>query len=125
MSDSGGTQPAANDPDAIRSDIEQARADLADTVDKLSDKMNVKSQASDKVAAAKTKIADSAARAKSSAPPQVQQALDKAGEKAAPIAHQIGEKTEPHRSKIIAGAVGAFVLLWIVRRARRDDGDDS
>jgi len=67
--------------DEVKSDIEQARAELAATVDALSDKLDVKARASDKVAEVKTKL-------------------------------------EPHRTQIIAGAVGAVVLVVIVRWRR-------
>jgi cobalamin biosynthesis Mg chelatase CobN len=46
-----GTAPAtSNDPDAIRAEIEQTRADLAQTVDALHAKLDVKTRAKDKVA---------------------------------------------------------------------------
>jgi uncharacterized protein DUF3618 len=67
--------------DEVKSDIEQARAELAATVDALSDKLDVKARAGDKVAEIKTKV-------------------------------------EPHRTQIIAGAVGAVVLVIIVRWRR-------
>jgi len=42
--------PPANDPDAIRADIERTRENLAETVDALHAKLDVKSQAKAKVA---------------------------------------------------------------------------
>ncbi|MDQ6849443.1 MAG: DUF3618 domain-containing protein [Actinomycetota bacterium] len=114
-------EPASGDADAIRSDIEQTRAQLANTVDQLSDKMNVKAQASDKVAEVKGKIADSAAKAKAAAPPGVQRAIDKASEKATPIAQQVGAKAQPYRGKLIAA--GVVLVLLIVRLSRRG-GDE-
>ena len=42
--------PPASDPDAIRADIERTRADLAQTVDALHAKLDVKGQAATKVA---------------------------------------------------------------------------
>lgn len=67
--------------DEVKSDIEQARAELAATVDALSDKLDVKARASDKVTQLKTKV-------------------------------------EPHRTQLIAGAVGALTLVLIVRWRR-------
>lgn len=116
--------PAPSDPEAIRSHIEHSRAELSDTVDQLSAKLNVKAQATDKIAAARSKLADRAVKAKASAPPPVQRAIDKAGEKTAPIVHRIGEKAEPHRSQLIAAGLGVVVLLLVVRRFRRG-GDQS
>jgi chromosome segregation ATPase len=104
--------------DIVRSDIEQARAELAETVDALSDKLDIKARAGDKVSDAKAKLAETAARAKQAAPPPVQHALDVAGQKAAPVVSQVSQKAAPHRGKIIAGAVVAVVVLVVVRKRR-------
>ena len=59
MSASNGTHPttttptASNDPDAIRADIEQTRENLAETVDALHAKLDVKTQAKAKAAQVK------------------------------------------------------------------------
>ena len=45
--------PAANDPEAIRADIERTRENLAETVDALHAKLDVKGQAKAKVAQVK------------------------------------------------------------------------
>lgn len=124
MSDSNPTsptEPASADPDAVRADIERTRAELADTVDQLAEKLDVKSQASAKVGAAREAVSATAAKAKASTPPAVQQGLDRAGEKVAPIAHQVSEKAAPHRAKIIAGVLAIFAVLVVVRRRRGRD----
>ena len=74
----------------------------------------------DKAPVVKEKVAETAAHLKQSAPPQVQHALDVAGQKAGPVVHQVSAKTAPHRGKIIAGSVVAVVVLVIVRRRRRE-----
>ena len=104
--------------DVVRSDIEQARAELAATVDALSDKLDVKARAGDKVSEAKAKVVEGAARAKQAAPPPVQHALDVAGAKAAPVVSQVAHKAAPHRNKLLAGAVVAAVVLVIARKRR-------
>jgi MYXO-CTERM domain-containing protein len=114
-----------SDPEAIRADIEQTRAELAETVDALSDKLNVKAQATSKVDAAKHKVADAAGQAKAAAPEPVQHALETVGEKAAPVAHQVAVKTQPHRGKILAGVGAAALVLFAVRRRRQRPGADS
>lgn len=48
-----GASPAPNDPDVIREDIERTRENLADTIDALHAKLDVKSQARARFAAAK------------------------------------------------------------------------
>jgi hypothetical protein len=45
-----GTKPLAGDPDAIREDLERTREDLAQTVDALHAKLDLKSQAMARVA---------------------------------------------------------------------------
>ncbi len=118
---SGAATPS--DPDAIRADIEQTRAELAQTVDALSDKLNVKAQAAGKVGAAKDaakqKVAGAASQAHAAAPEPVQHVLGSVGEKAGPVAQQVAAKVEPHRGKIIAGAVAALVVVLVVRRRRK------
>jgi hypothetical protein len=47
------TPTTSKDPDAIREDIERTRNDLADTVDALQAKLDVKAQAKARVARAK------------------------------------------------------------------------
>lgn len=115
-------QPQPVDPDAIRADIERTRSELSDTVNQLSDKLNVKSQAADKLTAAKQAVSERAAKAKAAAPPPVQHALDQAGAKAGPAARQVSQKAEPHRSKIIAGAIVGVLVLLILRRRKGGDG---
>jgi len=100
--------------DAVRAEIEATRADLAETVDALHEKLDVKARATEKVAEAKEKVAESAARAKAAAPPPVQHALDRVGEKAGPISQRVA----PHRGKIIAGAAAIGVALLVVRKRR-------
>ena len=111
--------PQSNDPDAIRADIERTRAELAETVDALSAKLDVRAQASDKADAAKAKAGELAGQAKAAAPEPVQHAMDAVGAKAAPLAHQVNVSTEPHRGKIIAGVGAAFVVFVVLRRRRR------
>jgi hypothetical protein len=50
------TPTTSSDPDAIRADIEQTRADLAETVDALHAKLDVKAQAKAKVAGVKDSV---------------------------------------------------------------------
>ena len=109
-------EPSPADPDAVRADIDRTRAELADTVDRLAEKTNVKAQASQKVRAATGRISQTAAQAKASAPPQVQHVLDRAGEKVAPMAHQMSHRAAPHREKILAGMLVAVVAHLLVRR---------
>ena len=55
-----GTSP--NDPDAIRADIERTREDLAETVDALHAKLDVKTRAKNKVAQVKDSATNDAGK---------------------------------------------------------------
>jgi hypothetical protein len=112
-----GSGPDANDPELLREEIERTRAEMSATVDAIADKVNVKARAEEKVAGAKQKVVDSAVRAKQSAPAPVQTALDKAG----PVASQVSAKVGPHRNQVLLGAVGAVLVLVILRRRRAAD----
>ncbi|MDQ1537676.1 MAG: hypothetical protein QOE58_2069 [Actinomycetota bacterium] len=118
MSNTKSTAPSEADPDAVRADLERTRSELADTVDQLSEKLNVKAQVSEKVSTAKGRATETAARAKASAPPPVRQALDKAGQRVSPIAHQVSEQAAPHRKQMLAGLVATCVALLVARRRR-------
>lgn len=95
--------------DIVKSDIEQTRAELADTVDALSAKLDVKARAGEKVDQAKSKVSEAASKAVQAAPDPVQHAL-----------HSAGQKAAPHRGKIAAAVAGAIVVLMVVRRFRRE-----
>jgi non-homologous end joining protein Ku len=122
--------PEPTDADAIRSDIERTRAELADTVEQVIGKLDVKAQAADKVDAVKTAATDrvdavksaageKASQAKAAAPAPVQNVLDSIGQKAGPPTHRATEAVAPHRGKVVAGVAGGLVVLLVVRRRRR------
>jgi hypothetical protein len=54
--------PSANDPDAIRADIERTRENLAETVDALHAKLDVKGQAKARVAHVKDQATTSSGK---------------------------------------------------------------
>ena len=105
--------------DEIRTEIEQTRAELAKTVDTLSDKVNVKARAGDKVGEARARVSGAAAQAKAKAPASVQHALDTVGAKAGPVAHQASEQIRLYRKQILIGVgATAAALLLVLRRKR-------
>lgn len=112
-------------PEELRADIEAARTELADTVDALTAKLDVKGRASDKASQmttqAKEKVGQAVVQAKEAAPPQVQHAMETVGEKAAPALQQISARAEPHRSKLIAAGVVTLVVLLVARRRSHSD----
>jgi hypothetical protein len=78
--------------EVIRAEIEQTRGELADTVDELARKLNLKSQVGTKVTAAK----------------------DKAGQ----TAQQVADQARPHLSKIALAGAGALMLVLIATRRK-------
>lgn len=111
----------AAEADLVPADIAATRAELAETVDALTSKLDVKARASDKVSEVKQKAAATADRARQAAPPPVQHALDAAGEKAGPVVRRVSTTAAPHRGKIAAGAVALVVLLLTLRRRKRGE----
>jgi hypothetical protein len=107
--------------DAVRADIAEARAELAATVDALSEKLDVKARAREKVAVARQQTKAVGRRIKGATPEPVQRAMGRVGEKAAPVMHTVSEKTAPHRAKIAAGAAVIVVALVVIVRRRRSD----
>jgi ribosomal 50S subunit-associated protein YjgA (DUF615 family) len=107
--------------DAVRADIAEARAELAATVDALSEKLDVKTRAREKVAAARQQTKAVGRRVRAATPEPVQRAMGRLAEKAAPVTHKVSEKTAPHRAKIAAGAAVLVVTLVVIARRRGAD----
>jgi chromosome segregation ATPase len=105
------------DPDEIKAEIDRTRADLAETVDALTSKLDVKAHARQRAAQAQAKVGERLQALTASAPPQVQQALARAGEMARPVAAKAAE--DKRRTAVVAGAVGMFFVLARARRRRR------
>ena len=107
--------PSAATPqtaDEIREEIEHTRAELGDTVDALTNKLDVKAQAHDRIDAAKASVSAKASQAKASAPAPVQNALNQAGTAAAPLV----DKARPYRKQIAAGVGALLALVFLARR---------
>jgi hypothetical protein len=87
------------DPDAIRQDIEQTRAEMSETVEAVGYKADVPSRAkeavSDKVENVKSKVSDTAARAKEA----VVGTASRAGDSVGGAAPQVGDAT-PDRDEV-------------------------
>jgi uncharacterized protein DUF3618 len=87
------------DPDAIRQDIEQTRAEMSETVEAVGYKADVPSRAkeavSDKVENVKSKVSDTAARAKEA----VVGTASRAGDTASGTASRVGDAT-PSRGEV-------------------------
>lgn len=108
---------SANDPELIRAQIEQARADLADTVDRLSAKLDVKQQARQRVIDTRASAAQRLREAKQAAPPSVGQALDKLSETALPVLSQAVQRARANPQQVLVAVTVAAVITLIGRRA--------
>ena len=104
-----------SDVEDLKSEIEQTRAELADTVDALTAKLDVKAQASERAHELAGKAAARYEEAKSSAPEPVRQAIGTVEQAARPVVHKA--KQDPRRAALIAG--GVLVALLVLRRLRR------
>ncbi|MEA2418884.1 MAG: hypothetical protein QOE60_1090 [Thermoleophilaceae bacterium] len=122
MTSTPGTQGSPT-PEELRAEIDQTRVELAETVDALTAKLDVKSQARQKVDDVRTSVrarvtdqvtllSDRVTTARQSAPVPVQNALDKAGSAAAPLV----AKAKPYNRQILVSLAGSVLLLLIVRR---------
>jgi ElaB/YqjD/DUF883 family membrane-anchored ribosome-binding protein len=103
-------EQTAPDPEELREEIEQTRAELGDTVDALSQKADVKGQVQDKVderkAAFKAKAGDARERVSNATP-------DDAKHAAAQVAHTAEQRPLP----AIGIALAAGLLIgWAVGR---------
>jgi hypothetical protein len=103
------------DPDQIKAEIERTRADLANTVDALTTKLDFKTQAKQRAAETQAKLTERWQAVTASAPEPVQQALARAGEVAGPVAAKAA--ADKRRSAMIAG--GAVLLVVVRRRLRK------
>lgn len=106
MSISGETPAAVpvDKADELRADIVNTRAELADTLDRLAARLDVKSRARHQLAGAK-----SSARIRlQNAPQPVQQA-------AAALA-RLAQQARPYRKQLAAAATGMLLIALVARR---------
>ena len=136
MTSAAETPAAPSNPDALRAEIEQTRAGLADTVEALAAKLDVKAQVESKVSHAKERVRARADRVTSKVrrPPRRPHASvvrDPTGLDARldpEVDLTLGAAVEQRRrvtraqSIVAAGVAGLAVIavaVWAMRRARR------
>jgi hypothetical protein len=105
----------SDEAEAIKADIEQARAELAGTADALAAKLDVKAQANRKVHDANARVVSAYEHAKTSAPEPVQRAWT-AAEGAA---HPVVVKAAQDKKRTALIAAGVLVAVLIVKRFAR------
>ncbi|BCJ47423.1 hypothetical protein GCM10010168_17810 [Actinoplanes ianthinogenes] len=93
------------DPDQLRAEIEQTRAELGETVEALAAKTDVKARVREEVATAKDRVAQAA----STAGDRIAGAANTAGDRIAGAANTVAEKTEPARQQIVETATSPQV----------------
>lgn len=107
-----------DDTEAIKADIEQARAELAETADALAAKLDVKAQAERKVHEAGDRAAGAYESAKASAPEPVRKTLTKLEQVGAPVVAKVAEDKR-RTALIVLGAVAAALITR--RLTKRSD----
>jgi len=127
------TTPTGPGPDAsqaeIEADIAETRARLADSVDALADKVNVKARAQEKVddvkSTAQAKVDDVRATAQAKVNEVRATAQAKAAEgqeKVVHASHEVGQRVQalPRPAQLaLAAAPVLLVVLLVVRKVRR------
>jgi hypothetical protein len=95
--------------DEIRTDIEQTRKELGDTVGALTAKMDVKARAKDKAAETRERVADKAAETR-----------ELVADKAHAVQHVTLDDGRARVTVPVAAAVvvGIATLVWLLRRRR-------
>lgn len=110
----------SDETEAIKADIEQARAELAQTADALAAKLDVKAQAERKVHEAGDRAAGKYASAKASAPVPVQQALTKVEHVGAPVVAKAADDKRRTALVILGAVAAALIARRLARRAAAD-----
>lgn len=110
-----------DETEAIKADIEQARAELAQTADALAAKLDVKAQAERKMHEAGNRAAGAYESAKASAPEPVQKALTKAEQVSAPVVTKAAEDKRRTALVLLGAVAAALIARRLTRRADTDD----
>ena len=104
----------AEDPSQIREAIEDTRAEIAETMEALGQKADVKGRLSEEV---KEKADELKTTARSSLPESAYPAADAAMARVRETASSVS--SDPARTRRLAMAAGAVVTLLLLRRRRR------
>ncbi len=123
------TGSAPSDPAELRRDIEQVRGELADTVNALADKADVKARAQDRAQELKAQATEKAQELKTQAITTTQQARAQAPEIAQQLAGVAQQKArqviQEKPRQTVGAALGVLGLLILRRRRRRRKGKGS
>ena len=109
---------ASSEQAELRRDIEQVRGELADTVNALTEKADVKARAQDKAQELKTQAIQKTQQARAQAPEVAQQLAGVAQQKARQVVQEKPGAT-------VGAVLGVLGLLILRRRRRRRKGKGS
>jgi len=113
-SEPGRRASGSSDPAELRRDIEQVRGELAETVDALADKVDIKSRAQDKAQTIKAQATEKADELRAQATARAPQLTETVQQKAQQAQRMIQDKPGVAR-----GVALAVLGLLILRRRRR------
>lgn len=119
QSDAATGSVSADSLEAIRADIVSTRAELADTVDQVVMKLDVKARASDRVASLRQTAGEKVSAVRQGAPSPLRECLEKSVVAAGPSARRTATALAPYRGQIAFGATFSLLALVIVRHRRR------
>jgi len=99
-----------DDAEALKADIEQARAELAGTADALAAKLDVKRQANRKLYETNARVVSAYEHAKTTSPEPVQRAWVAAEGAARPVVSKAAEDKK-RTALIVAGVITAVLVV--------------
>lgn len=103
---------APADPAALRRDIEEVRSEMADTVNALANKLDVKGRVQDKAQELKAQATEKVREVRAQAPEKAKQLAGAARQRLQQVVRQ-------RPGAAVGAAVGALVLLILRRRRSR------
>lgn len=113
---------SADNTDAVRAEIARTRHDLSQSVDALSDKLDVKHQAASRIEAVKGTVSDKASQLAHAGSEQTRHVATAASEAVAPVvgkARPIAATAKSNRSRVVLAAGVGVLALALLRAARR------
>ena len=113
---------SADNTDAIRAEIERTRQDLSQSVDALSEKLDVKHQAASRMEAVKGAVSEKASQLAHAGSEQTRHVASVAGEAVAPVvekARPIAATAKRNRSRVVLAAGVGVLAVALLRAARR------
>jgi len=123
MTDAEGSAPTTVDEARLK--VEQTRAELTDTLESVTDKLDVKKQAKLKLRDVNAKVqesteglADLAGKVNDNLPPPVRQGIDTTAEAVRPVVTRAMTEAKTRRGQVVIAAAAVILLFVVVRRWR-------